>query len=185
MSVSASGDYGVMAAAGSGEIVTLHGTLAVPILKTFSTPFGFPANVTWIFSPKDQAFNSIERGQVQKAGFTSGILLFTSVNIDTDWVQPNDFQNGPYFIRAQLEAGGDQPFVATVGLPLSVIGTADNPADWFTLTNGGAFAEYRRRALAFPDMEFGTIKVDISSSASEAGILATGFYRAEVDVESP
>ena len=190
MSVSASGDYGVVAATAGGEVVTLHGTLAVPILVTHSSPFGFTSNANWIISAEDRLFNNIFRGQVQKAGYTF-TLNFTSVNVDTDWVIPNDFQEGPYFIRGQLRAGDDQPFIAAVGaqswLPMDVIGTADNPANWFELINDAptSFAEFRWRALAFPDNNRGTVKVDISSSTSEAGILATGYYRGETDIDSP
>lgn len=173
---------GATAAAESagGETVTLFGSLGSPITANQFSINPDEAQVHWMFGCTTSAFNSIDRGKAQRATYDTGVLAtFISVS---GWVDPTDFQDGPYYIRAQLKSGDDQP-VAGDGLPLEVIGTADDAGDWFTLTNDSTNRGWRWHATGPVGMKVATIKVEISTGASEAGILATGYYKANAHNE--
>ena len=179
MSVSASGDYGVVAATTGREKLNLTGGLVSHLTLQPDNPPFLLSRVTWLFAGADVPGNSIERGQAQRAGRSSNqATTYISANIGTDWVIPNDFQDGPYFIRAQHDTTGLN--VAPTGNVSSVtnpIGTADNPVDWLTLENGvtNRFWEWQTNGDAFNESQ-GIIKVEISTTQSEAGIVATGLY---------
>lgn len=182
MSVSAT-FHGTIAQSTLGETVSLGGTQSSPRpVQSFNTEgVGQAAFSGWLFGCTTSAFNSIERGQVQKASWekNGGVeqqAIYTSVDTSTSWIIPNDFQNGPYYIRAQLLSGTDQPDTGS-GLPLETVGAADDTADWFALTNGGPNIFWIWKQETSAGLVSGTIKVEISTTNSEAGILTTGWYR--------
>jgi len=184
MSVSASGDYGVVAATTGRETITLHGTLGTPIVASHTAPFGFDSHAVWLFGVAPFPSQSIERGQTQRATYTF-VANFTSVNTEDAWVIPNDFA-GSYWIRAQHDTGGVNEFPNFNNSTITkVIGSADNPADWVTLTNGGTDRHWGWEETQVFNTREGIIKVEISTTQSEAGIVATGFYRGVAFVQTP
>jgi len=185
MSVSASGDYGVVSAAAGREKVTLHGTLGAPVSFSFfgqqpdNPPFDV-VHAAWLFSGVASAFNSIERGQVQRSGWSAGDLsTYTSHNVDTDWVIPNDYQDGPYYIRAQYDNTGLNEIPSAGSSIPKVIGSPDAAIDWLVITNGIHNRFWRASTNGtFTDTRRFLLKIEISKTQSESGIVATGFYRA-------
>ena len=186
MSVSASGDYGVVASTAGRETVNLTGGSTSHLTLQPDNPPFRSSNVSWLFSGIDIVPQSIAKGQAQRSGWTSPIQLsvYTSVSIGTDWVIPNDFQEGPYWIRAQYDDTGiNEPPTSGSTIP-KVIGSADAALDWVTLENGitNRFWRWTTNGDAFDTIQ-GTIKVEISTTQSEAGIVGTGFYSGLAEAE--
>ena len=187
MSVSASGNYGVIAAAsGDVEVVSLGGTGGSPIVLFGggSVDPGDDTYGTWLWACSGSG--SIVRGNVQKRTYSSGqpIPNWTSVNSAATWVNIKDFQDGPYYIRFRFVVGtGQQPDSQFGGIPLPLEEEGDiGDGDWVTLTNAGG-----NRSLTWDTSGFsnksGTIVVDISTTNSPAGIVTTGYYRCTLEPE--
>ena len=158
---------------GDGETeessIVLGGTSGSP-LQVNTTQFGSQlALCEWTFGATTSG--SITRGKVQKDGRYDGQAR--SMTTVSSWVIPNDFQEGPYYIRATDHDGGDMP---TDGDALGV---------WHSLTNGGSnrFFTWINPSTGF-SFQSGTIKVEIATDALGANIVATGYYKAIVNHES-
>lgn len=155
----------------TAETVSLSGTLGSP-RSALGVSFAPDAAVAiWLFAGLDSAPTSIVQGQAQKY---EGDLLdpfnFVSDNPSTDWVQPNDFQNGPYYIRATFQtAGGDEAPSWPSSAALDT---------WHIMTNGFVNLSWGwQSTITGGSLSQGTIKVEIATDSGGTNIVATGYYR--------
>ncbi len=157
---------------GAQEDVSLAGTAMSPRTVFFLEEIPNVGIAQWLFAGTSFAPSSVERGDAQKAGFRNGVqATYTSDSPATTWIVPKDFQ-GTYYIRATLEA--DTAPNSTGSASLNT---------WIQIVNGGSNViwGWQRGTLGTVT---GTIKVEIATDSQGNDIVATGYYKGTVTIES-
>ncbi|KKN01932.1 hypothetical protein LCGC14_1122830 [marine sediment metagenome] len=146
------------------DVLNLSGTAESPRMVTQdSTPI---AQAEWLVGVKQVTATSIEKGQIQSAGYAS-VPSYSSFDTSTDWVIPNDFDVN-YYIRATYESGSSP----TAGSGLG---------SWLSLVPEGAARSWKWRRSS-PGSITGVIKLEIATDLAGTDIVATGYYGATVIV---
>ena len=145
------------------ETVQLQGTSGSPIVRTYngfseSQQYGWR---TFSITGVSSGPNNLIKGKIQTAGYMEGSSA-SYVNI-SDWVIPNDWNNGPYYVRI-THVADDVPDTGSFGT-------------WRDLSTQNTIFGWRHNGISYRE---GTVKVEISTQQDEAGIIATGYYRGRV-----
>lgn len=145
------------------ETVYLQGTAGSPVTRTM---FGFSESsetyhISFNVCSITSGPNSLTRGKFEWAGYKEGDLaVYTEIH---DWVVPNDFQQGPYYIRVTYESGTTPDF-----------GTLDT---WLSSASNVIFGWSHNG----PIVREGVVKVEIATDSGGSNIVATGYYKGRVN----
>ena len=145
------------------DSLNLSGTLESPETVTKLFAFSGFANAEWNVGCVQVPLNSIEKGEVQSAGWANiQTPIYASNNPSTAWIIPHDFDVN-YYIRATLEVGIDPDLSSGMDVWLSLVPEGSNRAwRWSRGTEG---------------TNAGTIKLEIASDSEGEDIVTTGYYR--------
>lgn len=150
------------------ETVTLLGTAGAPIIRN---EFGFSESgetyhIQFNLCSVTSAPNSLTRGKMEKAGYKEGIsAVFTEIH---DWVTPNDYQEGPYYVRLTAFADTAPDFSSH----------AVNGTTWHDMTGTNVYFGWSHNG---PIIREGVVKVEIATDSGGSNIVATGYYRGRVN----
>lgn len=155
------------------ETVSLFGTAVAP-RTVISTAFGgADAKCSWVVAGTFSIPNGILRGYVGKAQWINNDqAVYTSVDSPEAWVEPKDYQNGPYYVRGTLESGD------TPNLPGS-----DQLGVWLKLENNVDNRFWGWQETGTFGTTQGTVKIEIADDAVGTTILATGYYKGFCETE--
>jgi hypothetical protein len=154
------------------ETVTLLGSSGSPTSKVYPgfSETGETANIYVQLTASSIGALGSTRGTVEWDGYMEG----DQINLTSqwhDWVDPRDFQDGPYYLQ-WTDTGDDSP---------PAFSHAEGPDNWHTLSNGGANFWWRQSHNG-PITKWTTIKIEIATDSGGTNIIATGYYRFGVSV---
>lgn len=145
------------------DALHLSGTLESPETVTKLFAFSGFANAEWNVGCIQVPLNSIEKGEVQSAGWSNiQTPIYASNNPSTDWIISHDFDVN-YYIRATLVADIDPNLGSGMDVWLSLVPEGSNRAWRWSRGTVGTNA--------------GTIKLEIATDAEGEDIVTTGYYR--------
>ena len=156
------------------EGVNLSGTEGSPIARSHISVDPDDALVGWSVIVESGS-NARIKGHIMSIAYDfadAGSTDFVSSNPDTDWIIPHDFLV-TYYIRATLVAG-----TAPISGALDI---------WQSLIPDFSFPFGNRSwtwAAVVVGSRTGTIKLEIATDGAGANIVATGYYKATVTVDS-
>ena len=102
---------------------------------------------------------------MQSAGFKDGVqAVFSTIH---SWVIPNDYQEGPYYVR----------LTAFADTPPDFASPAVDGSTWHT-TFGNIEFGWSHNGVFFRE---GTVKIEIATDSGGTNIVATGYYRGRVN----
>lgn len=157
------------------ETVTLLGTSGSPT-QQFASLFS-ESNETGNIYVQPSAGGAGALGTTKGTVEWDGYLEGTQINLQShwhDWVDPRDFQDGPYYLQ-WTDTGDDDP--------PNTFSHAEGPGNWHTLSNGGTNFWWTQQQTG-PLTKWSTIKIEIATDSGGTNIIATGYYRFGVNVSA-
>lgn len=152
------------------DVLNLSGTSESPTTKTLQVIGDDRTGaVTWLIGCIDVGgYPSIVSGEIQSSGVADGgAESFTSVDVSTDWVIPKGF-DVTYYALATLDSGSSPTSGSGVGTWLSLVPDGANRSWTWNKVGLGVFR--------------GTLKLEIATDALGADIVATGYYKADIEI---
>jgi hypothetical protein len=174
--------FDTMPAASDVTGVNLSGTSGAPRAVSgfveYTSPSSFAA-AQWSFSGYDTGSpNFIKKGYANKDGFNNlAYAVFSQDLPDTDWIIPHAY-TGTYYFRVLSLTGDDPAFISGEGAPPYTFPTA-----WVAVTNDN-FTLFTVRWLRDNlGTDYGVARIQVSTTASTAGLIDEGYYSGLATVE--
>ena len=157
------------------EVVTLLGTSGSPTQRSYNgfTESGETGHIYVQFTCSPTGALNSTKGYVEYDGYKEG----TQINLQTNWhqwVDPLDFQDGPYYLQ-WTDTGDDDP--------PSGFSAAEGPGNWHEVANNGTNIWWRQSHNG-PITKWTTIKIELATDSGGTNIIATGYYRFGVSMSA-